>query len=99
MKTKLEKFRTRWFRWLGQKTREDRDTWVELLDCNWSGWPTKVLGRVGLSYPSISIQSGRDDVYYIFNCAIAEATMEELGQLDNIFCTEYTAKKFGGVKS
>lgn len=49
-KTELEKFRSRWFRWLGQMTRCDRDTWAELLDCNWSDWANKVLDRADHPY-------------------------------------------------
>lgn len=88
-KTKLEKFRSRWFRWLGQMTRADRDTWVTLLDCNWSGWPNKVLEKIeGMKYPRIDLSSTRVAVYFIFRDAIAEATMEELRELDNIYCEQ-----------
>lgn len=97
MKSKLEKFRTRWYRWLGQKTRCDKDLWVTLLDCNWSGWPTTVFTRAGLDFlPTISIKSNRADVHYIFETAIAEANMEELMKLDNIFATDLIEKR--GVK-
>jgi len=90
----LEEFRSRWFRWLGQKTRYDRVTWVELLDCNWSGWANKINDRlVQVKYPSITLKSTRSDVYYCFQDAIAEATMEELVQLDNLFCTDLIRRK------
>lgn len=88
MKTELEKFRTRWFRWLGQKTRIDKPYWVTLLDGNWSSWPDSVFEKVGLSYPSISIDSTRDDIYYIFCCAIGEADMRDLRRLDDLYASE-----------
>lgn len=88
METELEKFRTRWYRWLGQKTRCDKSYWVTLLDCNWIGWASKVLDRAGLDLGYLSPISSRTNVYHYFQTAIAEATMGELGKLDNIFCTD-----------
>ena len=93
MKTKLEKFRTRWYRWLGQKTRCDKDSWVTLLDCNWSGWASKVLDRVGLDLGYLGPYSLRIDVYYYFQTAIAEANMEEFSKLDNLFATDLIKKR------
>ena len=92
MKSELEKFRTRWLRWLGQKTRYDKPYWVTLLNSTWSSWPNKVFERVGLEYPSVSIKSSREDVYYIFQCAIFEADMRDLIRLDNLYCTELVEK-------
>jgi len=93
MKSKLEKFRTRWFRWLGQKTRCDKPYWVELLDCNWTGWASKVLDRVGLNIGYLTASSSRTDVYHYFQTAICEANMEELGKLDNLYITDYIKKR------
>lgn len=45
MEDELKKFKIRWLRWLGQKTRYDQDIWVTLLDCNWSSWASKVLEK------------------------------------------------------
>ena len=44
---KLKKFRTRWLRWLGQKTRQDKSYWTELLGSNWTGWVEGILSRSG----------------------------------------------------
>lgn len=88
VKTKLEKFRSRWCRWLGQMTRVDRNTWMELLNCNWSGWANKVLDRVDHQYPRLHSTSNSLDVCYIYGEAIRIATMEELRELDNIYCQE-----------
>ena len=85
MKSDLEKFRSRWYRWLGQKTRRDKPHWTTLLDTNWIGWARSVLKRI--DYPSVDPKS-RADVYYFYRDAIAEATMSDLHRLDNLFCQE-----------
>lgn len=69
-------------------TRCDRYTWTELLDSNWSGWPNKVLDRVDSPYPRLYFPSTSSEVYYIYEEAINIATMEELIQLDSIYCQE-----------
>ena len=58
-----------------------------------TGWPTKVFERVGLDFPIISMKSNRADVHYIFETAIAEANMEELCRLDNLFATDLIEKR------
>lgn len=93
MKTELEKFRTRWYRWLGQKTRCDKYAWVTLLDCNWSGWASKVLEKHGFSVNPLSPKSSRGDVKYYYEFAIAEADMEDLRKLDNIYITDITEQR------
>lgn len=87
-KSELEKFRIRWNRWLGQMTRCDRDNWITLLDCNWSGWANKVLERGDSQHPRLYVGSSKSSVHYVYEAAIAVATMEELKQLDNIYCQE-----------
>ena len=86
IKSELEKFRSRWLRWLGQMTRCDRDTWTELLNCNWSGWANKVLDRVDHQYPRVYSDTSHSGVHYIYEEAIRIATMKELLELDNIYC-------------
>lgn len=93
MKSELEKFRTRWYRWLGQKTRCDKPYWVTLLDCNWSGWASKVLDRAGLDLGYLTPTSSRHDVYYYFQTAIAEADMKDLMKLDNLYATDIIEKR------
>lgn len=85
----LEQFKTRWFRWLGQKTRCDKDTWVTLLDTNWVGWASGVLNRVGLNLGYLGPISTRREVYYYFQTAICEANMEELRDLDHRYVTDF----------
>jgi len=86
----LEKFRSRWYRWLGQMTRCDRDNWVELLGSSWSCWPGPILERAlpEMKYPNLDMHSTKRDVYYIFRNAIAEATWVDLLRLDTIYCQE-----------
>ena len=75
MKTELEKLRTRWYRFLGQKCRVDRDTWVELLNCNWADWANKINDRTKqAAHFHINIHSDRSAVYHYFQNVIAEAT-------------------------
>jgi len=70
-------------------TRCDRDSWVDLLDCNQSCWVNKVLDRIESGHQlRLRTGSNRSDVYYLYEEAIAEATMEELNQLDDICCQE-----------
>lgn len=89
----LEKFRTRWFRWLGQKARPDRDGWVTLLESCWAGWANTILRRADqVSYPVLGLMSTRSDVYYCFRDAIAEATEEELKALDILYCDDLIEK-------
>ena len=84
---KLKQLRKRWFRWLGQVTREDRDTWVELLDSNWKGWAIKVLEAHGIRewLPTVA---GIEHVKGYYERAIGCANLEELRVLDDLFCNE-----------
>jgi len=91
MKTELEKFRTRWLRWLGQKTRADRPTWVTLLDSNWAGWASKVHSRCNPNFvksPTWKSADCRKKLKRFWMDAINMATMEELITLDSLYATE-----------
>jgi len=92
MKSELEEFRTRWFRWLGQKTRVDKFNWVTLLDCNWTSWAQKILEDHNIDIKHLSISSLRDEVKNSFYRAIECADMKELRQLDNLYCIELIEK-------
>lgn len=85
MKTELEKFRTRWRRWLGNKTRFDKSAWTTLLDSNWTGWADRVLGD---DYPGISFMTPREVVKALYAEAIDRATMDDLRRLDSLYATE-----------
>jgi len=86
MKSDLEKFRTRWNRWLGQKTRHDRDSWVDLINTNWTGWAHSVFTSHGIAHPSCD--HSLTGVYIFYSDAIRVATMKELLRLDNLYATE-----------
>jgi hypothetical protein len=89
MKTELEKFRSRWLRWLGQKTRVDKSHWVTLLDCNWYGWATGVLDEHGVEYTSQQVHNEtRENVKKLFTDAIERADIRALMKLDNLYAGE-----------
>ena len=94
MKTDLDKLRTRWLRWLGQKTRWDKDIWVELLSSNWTGWVTNVLSRSGFEVDWLSLKNQNcETVKNYWGIAIREATAEDLARLDNLYCTDIISKR------
>ena len=88
MSDKLQKFRSRWRRWLGQKTRIDKPTWVTLLNSNWVGWAEKTMDKHRLPYTHIAFCSRRLRVKNFFSTAIECADMSDLLELDNLYATE-----------
>jgi len=80
---RLAKFRTRWLRWLGQKTR---DAWVDLLDSNWSGWASKTLDKHNVEEPPLIRTC--ESVRLLFSKAIECADMRDLHALDELYCIE-----------
>lgn len=105
MDNRLEKFRTRWYRWLSQKTRCDESYWVTLLDCNWSGWALRVLEKhnVGIEEflwtemyewaGSGCYQATREKIRAYYSLAIKHADMEDLHALDNLYCTDIIERR------
>lgn len=94
MKTKLDKLRTRWLRWLGQKTRWDKNIWVELLTSNWTGWISGVLSKSGFEVDWQSIKNQNcETVKNYWDIAIREASLEDLVRLDRLYCTELIEKR------
>ena len=95
MNFELKKFRIRWRRFIGQMTRKDRNTWIELLDTQWTTWADNVLKREKFPRFSIDIRSKnlKRDVHRLFNDAIDLATLEELHILDGIYCREFLLTK------
>jgi len=89
MKSKLEKSRTRWRRFIGQKTRVGNTNWVDLLDSNWAGWVGKIIRKAGFDITPITWESDLRHVYHSFNFAINEASMEDLRQLDELYIQDY----------
>jgi len=86
----LEKFKTRWRRWLGNKTRINEPHWVTLLDSNWIGWVDKVMGddykpiNIYAIDPALAPLLIRD----LYRQAIDRATMDQLYELDGIYCAD-----------
>lgn len=87
-KTPLEKFRTRWRRWLGNKTRWDEPHWTTLLDSNWLGWVDKVFSANGFDYHGLNFMSDREEVKAAYSRAIDNATMDQLYALDGLYAEE-----------
>ena len=81
----VQQFRTRWRRWLGNKTRRDMPTWVTLLDSNWMGW----VERVSPDYISLRLEdAGRENVKALWLAAIDAASMDDLYRLDELYAAE-----------
>ena len=88
--TELEKFRTRWNRWLGQKCRKDKPYWTTLLNTNWKGWASKVFEKNNIR-TAIVVSICLDNREYVkeyFKLAIQYADMKDLYSLDDLYCTE-----------
>jgi len=86
----LKNFRTRWYRWLGQKCRADKPYWATLLNSNWIGWADNVLDKNDITtmvLPSKYLTT-RLDIKYYFKVAISLADTSDLKKLDNLYCTE-----------
>ena len=87
-KTELERFRERWRRWLGNKTRVDKPYWVTLFDSNYVGWVSKVFYDLGFEYHRLSFMSRREQVKAHYLKAINHATMRHLYRLDELYVRE-----------
>ena len=89
-----DKLRTRWRRWLGNKTRAGKHTWVDLLDSNWAAWPGRVLGKHGIDEVYPRWQSAtRELVKAYWLKAIDVADADELMRLDGLYCDEQVMKE------
>ena len=92
VKTDLEKFKSRWRRFVGQKTRIDKPYWTSLLDNIWSSWCDKVLEENTFYFEPLRLFEQEDklrmNLRNRFNLAIDCATMRDLIKLDNIYCQE-----------
>lgn len=82
----LEAFRTRWRRWLGNKTRAGKPYWTTLLGSNWLSWVDKVFSDCGFDFHGISHRSTLPEVKAAYARAIDNATMEHLRKLDALYC-------------
>jgi len=88
IKTETDKFRSRWRRWLGNKTRFDQPCWTTLLDSRWVGWAEKVFSDAGLDWEVLGFTADREKVKEVFSRAIDNADMDALKRLDGLYCAE-----------
>lgn len=93
MKSELEQLRTRWRRWLGNKTRRDEPHWTTLLDSTWLGWVDRVFNDSGFEYHGITFRSQPEDVKAAFARAISNATIDHLRRLDGLYANEKVEKR------
>jgi|GEM_PF-1710673 len=91
----LKKFRTRWMRWLGNKTRENRPDWTDLLQSNWSGWASQTLAKNGIEIKGLNWQTDSNPITIreYFKKAINVAQMDDLYKLDGLYCWQNTEKR------
>ena len=80
-----DRFRTRWRRWLGNKTAADKPYWVTLLNSKWSSWCRRVCQNHAIKY---EMDWTRESVRSMYRTCIDIATMSELMDLDNIYASE-----------
>ena len=78
--------RTRWLRWLGQKTRIDNPYWTILLNCNWWDWASNVHEKNGI-YIKVNDRTRVLTKMY-FTVAIELADYQDLIKLDNLYAEE-----------
>ena len=84
----LKEFRTRWLRWLGQKTRRDGDAWATLSNCNWTAWASNTLDKHNVELSELSIMDGRMQIKKYFAKAIEVADLSDLHKLDQLYVNE-----------
>ena len=77
-----EHFRTRWRKWLGNKTAAGKPYWITLLDSRWSDWCQAVCRDHEISY---KMDWTRESVKCMYRTCIDIATMRELIELDDIY--------------
>lgn len=93
LEERTKQSRTRWLRWLGQKTRSDNSSWVELFSSNYSGWASKVLENHDIIKKSFCVWRPGEgpplrEIKEYFSAAINCASLFELSQLDELYVSE-----------
>ena len=87
-KQQLNKFRSRWRRWLGNKTRRGKPYYLTLLDSNWLGWVDRVYQQFDLEYKQPGFLASREEIKALYLTAINMADMDLLQKLDSLFAAE-----------
>jgi len=80
--------KTRWRRWLGQKTRRDKPYWTTLLDCNWLGWASHVLDEHDIDIGQPTLRSGPQEIKAYYLQAIECAGFWDLMKLDGLYAAD-----------
>lgn len=86
----IERLKTRWRRWLGNKTAQRKAYWTTLLDATWSGWCRRVCKSHEIEY---RLKWDREDVKRLYGRCIDVATFEELLALDGIYAAELVRRE------
>ena len=81
----LKYLKTRWRRWLGNKTAYNKPYWTSLLDTRWSCWCDCVCRNHSIKY---EMDWTREAVKSMYSLCIDIATMDELRNLDGIYAME-----------
>lgn len=81
----MEYLKTRWRKWLGNKTAYNKPYWTTLLDSKWTHWCQLVCQNHKIDY---SVDWTRESVKHLYRICIDVATMEELMRLDDIYASE-----------
>jgi len=87
-KSYTESLRTRWRRWLGNKTRAGTPHYTTLLDSNWLAWVDRVFCDCDFEHHGLTWRSGRDEVKRAYSRAIESATAEHFRRLDSLYCAD-----------
>jgi len=82
----LRRMRTRWRRWLGNKTARGKPYWVTLLDSSWSTWCFRVCDNHQIEY--CELEWNREAVKQLYRSCIDVATFKELMRLDDIYAAQ-----------
>ena len=92
----LSKFRTRWMRWLGNKTRVNRFEYTDLLGSEWSGWASSTLMKHGVQIKGLNWRKDSDplSIRQYFAKAIRVADMDDLRKLDGKYCLDKIEKRY-----
>lgn len=88
MNDNLKIAKTRWRRWLGQKTRLDKPYWATLMDTNWLGWALQTLEKHGRDNFPGKGYACRLKIKKVFALAIHVADCRDLLKLDDLYCDE-----------
>ncbi len=93
-KDPLESLRSRWRRWLGQKTRRDKTYWVTLLDINWLGWASNTLAKHDIDIERPQPYSTPQEIKAYYLRAIDCSDFDDLARLDERYATVLFEEKY-----